>query len=302
MKPPPFEYCAPRTLTEAVGLLGEVEDAKVIAGGQSLIPLMNMRLARPARLVDACRVPELGAIRRNGHLSIGATARQTAVLRSAEVREFAPIIPEALSHVGHAANRNRGTFGGSVAHADPAAELPTVLRALGADIVVQGPAGERVIPADDFFVSYFTTALSEDEILTEIRLPRRHDPTRGVWAFTEVARRHGDFALVGVALVAELDDDRRVTAARICLNGVAERPHRAEAAEQYLHGRRLDDPDVAREAGRLAAADLQPPSDLHASDRYRKDAAAALVARAVGSADARSAGAAPGAARQEDGQ
>lgn len=279
MKPPPFEYAAPDSLTEAIGLLGEVDEAKVIAGGQSLVPLMNMRLARPNRLVDVCRVPELDAIRSNGHLSVGATARQSTVLRSAAVREVAPIIPEALRHVGHPANRNRGTFGGSVAHADPAAELPTVLRAVGAEVVVHGPAGERTIPADEFFLSYFTTTLDEEEILTEVRVPR---PGPGaVWSFTEVARRHGDFALVSVAFVADLDEDRRVRSARICLGGVAERPHRPEEAEQYLAGLRVDDPTVAREAGRLAAGGLTPPSDVHASDRYRQEAAAVLVARAV---------------------
>lgn len=293
MKPPPFEYCAPDDLEHAVALLTERGDeAKVVAGGQSLVPLMNMRLASPRRLVDACRVPGLDSIASNGHLSIGATARQSAVLSSAAVAEFAPIIPAALRYVGHPANRNRGTFGGSVAHADPAAELPTVLRVLGADVVVRGPAGERVIPADDFFLSYFTTALADDEVLTEIRVSRRYEATRGVWSFKEVARRHGDFALVGTGFVADVDDDRRITTARICLNGVAERPVRPDAAEQFLVGRRVDDPDAAREAGRLAAAELSPPSDLHASGEYRKEAAAVLVARAV----------ADGASRLEDGQ
>ena len=280
MKPPPFEYCVPDSLDGAVGLLRDVEEAKVIAGGQSLVPLMNMRLARPSRLVDVCRVPGLDRITVNGHLSIGATARQSAVLRSDEVREFAPLIPAALRHVGHPANRNRGTFGGSVAHADPAAELPTVLSALGADLVATGPAGRRVIGADEFFTTYFSTALAEDEILTEVRVPRPSAP-RTVWSFQEVARRLGDFAIVAVALCAELDDAGQVASARICLAGVADRPFRAEAAEQALIGRRIDDPETAREAGRAAAAAVEPGADVHASAQYRREAAGVLVTRAV---------------------
>jgi carbon-monoxide dehydrogenase medium subunit len=197
------------------------------------------------------------------------------------VADFAPIIPAALRHVGHPANRNRGTFGGSVAHADPAAELPAVLLALGAELVASGPGGERVIGADDFFVTYYTTVLAADEVLTEVRLPQRYDASRTAWSFLELARRQGDFAVGGTALVAEVDGDGLVTSARVCLLGVADRPVRARQAEDFLVGKRLGDEAVAREAGQLAAGDLTPVSDVHGSAQYRKEVAAVLVARAA---------------------
>lgn len=282
MKPAPFLYCAPSTVEEVVALLAEHGDeAKVIAGGQSLVPTMNMRLAQPSVLVDIGAVPGLDGIQANGQLTIGATARQAAVLRSAAVADFSPIIPAALRHVGHPANRNRGTFGGSVAHADPAAELPAVLLALGAELVASGPGGERVIGADDFFVTYYTTVLAADEVLTEVRLPQRYDASRTAWSFLELARRQGDFAVGGTALVAEVDGDGLVTSARVCLLGVADRPVRARQAEDFLVGKRLGDQAVAREAGQLAAGDLTPVSDVHGSAQYRKEVAAVLVARAA---------------------
>jgi carbon-monoxide dehydrogenase medium subunit len=187
--------------------------------------------------------------------------------------------------VAHAAIRNRGTFGGSVAHADPAAELPAVLLALDAALVVAGPDGERVIPADEFFVTLFTTALNADEILTEIRFPR--PAADAAWAFSEIAPRHGDFALAGSAVVVRLDGDGVVSSARVALFGVGERAVRATEAEEFLAGKRLGDADVAREAGRIAASSLDPPSDLHASGRYRKDVAAVLVKRGLLEAAAR---------------
>lgn len=282
MKPAPFIYHAPETVHEAIALLaGSDDEAKVLAGGQSLIPILNMRLAQPSALVDICTVAGLDGIESNGQLTVGATARQSDVLRSEVVREFAPIIPAALRWVGHAANRNQGTFGGSVAHADPAAELPTVLLALDADMVVDGPGGQRVVPAEDFFTSVFTTALARDELLTAVRIPRRSSGTGVAWSFREVARRHGDFALAGVALVADLDAEGVVSGARIALCGVATRPVRARDAEQYLVGLRLGDAAVGREAGALAAAGVNPSDDGHASGLYRKEAVAALVARAV---------------------
>jgi carbon-monoxide dehydrogenase medium subunit len=288
VKPAPFIYHAPGSVDEAITLLAEAEDeVKILAGGQSLIPILNMRLAQPSALVDICTIPGLDRIERNGQLTIGATARQSEVLRSAAVGEYAPIIPAALRWVGHTANRNQGTFGGSAAHADPAAELPAVLLALDAEMVVQGPGGQRVINAEDFFSSIFTTALESDEVLTAVRVPRPTSGGGGVWAFREVARRHGDFALAGVALVADLDSQGQVSRARIALCGVADRPVRAGDAERFLVGRRLDDAAVAREAGALASAGVNPGDDGHASGLYRKEAVAALVARAVSEAASR---------------
>jgi carbon-monoxide dehydrogenase medium subunit len=279
VKPAPFVYLAPEALDEAVKALREHgADGKVLAGGQSLVPMMNMRLARPEVLVDVARIPELSGIRANGTISIGAGTRQAAVLRDRAVGSRFPLIHAALRHVGHAANRARGTFGGSIAHADPAAELPAVMLVLGADMVVRGPDGDRVVPADEFFVSYYTTALDVDEVLTEVRLPEQRP---SAWAFGEIARRHGDFALAGVALAVDADGDGVVTHARLALFGVTDRPVRASAAEASLVGRRLGDAAVAREVAHLAPDGIDFGSDAHVPESYRRDAAVALVRRAV---------------------
>ena len=279
MKPPRFKYAAAGSVEEAVALLEEHGDeAKVLAGGQSLIPLMNMRLARPGVLVDINRVSGLDGIKRNGGLTIGALTRQSSVLRSGDVSSFAPIVVEALRHVGHPGIRARGTFGGSIAHADPAAELPAVLLALDGEAVARGPGGERTIPAEELFVSTFTTSLTSNEVLTSIRLPWSLDKAR--WAFLEVARRHGDFALAGVASAAEVDGGT-CKSARIALFGVVDRPVRAKQAEEFLAGKSLDDSSVVEEAGRLALAGLEPRSDFHATSQYRQEATEALVRRAL---------------------
>jgi carbon-monoxide dehydrogenase medium subunit len=279
VKPPPFVYLAPETLDEAVDALREHgADGKVLAGGQSLVPMMNMRLARPDVLVDVGRIPELSGVRANGGVAIGAGTRQAAVLRDADVGARYPLVHTALRHVGHPANRARGTFGGSIAHADPAAELPAVAVALDAELVVHGPGGERTVRADEFFVTHYTTALDVDEILTEVRLPDRGS---SAWAFGEVSRRHGDFALAGVALAAQADGDGVIGSARIALFGVADRPVRATAAEDSLVGRRLGDEQAARDAGRLATEGIEFTSDIHVPEAYRRDAAQALVRRAL---------------------
>jgi aerobic carbon-monoxide dehydrogenase medium subunit len=279
VKPAPFVYLAPEALGEAVEALREHgSEGKVLAGGQSLVPMMNMRLAHPAVLVDVARIPELAGVRSNGRLAIGACTRQAAVLRDGDVAARFPLIREALRNVGHAANRARGTFGGSIAHADPAAELPAGILALGAELVVQGPGGERVVGADDFFVTFYTTALDVDEVLTEVRLPEQRP---SAWAFGEVSRRHGDFALAGVALTAATDGDGVVTSARLALFGVADRPLRATAAEESLVGRRLGDEAVAGEVARLAPEGIEFSSDIHVPEVYRREAAVALVRRAV---------------------
>ena len=262
-----------------MSLLGQHGDeAKVIAGGQSLLPLMNMRLAQPGVLVDVCGIPGLDAITQNGSLTIGATTRQIAVRRSEQVRAFAPIIGQAMPLIGHVATQGRGTFGGSVAHADPAAELPAILLALEAEMIAHGPGGERTIPAGEFFSTFLTTTLAEGEILTHVRIPSSSVGARS--SFLEIARRHGDFALVGVGAVIDIADDGTVTSARIGMCGVGDVPIRPTAAEEFLAGRSLDG-DIARQAGELAAADLKPLDDVHASSQYRVDVAAVLVRRAL---------------------
>jgi CO/xanthine dehydrogenase FAD-binding subunit len=282
VKPPRFEYVAPDSLDEVVSTLDEYGDeATILAGGQSLIPMMNFRLARPRVLVDVTHVHELRGIRHEDGddvLAVGSTTTQGAVERAADVARHAPMIVDALQHVGHAAIRNRGTLGGNIAHADPASEMPAVLMALGGEVVARSTAGERVISADDLFDTSFTTALEENEVLTEVRVPALKDHTR--CAFLEFARRHGDFALVAVAAVASVEGGK-VKSARIALAGVGDAPVRAVDAERVLVGADVGAASVADEAGQAAAAAIQPLSDFHASGDYRKQAAATLVKRAV---------------------
>jgi carbon-monoxide dehydrogenase medium subunit len=278
VKPAPFKYAKAETVAEATALLDQhADDVKVLAGGQSLIPLMNMRLARPEVLIDITGIDELSGIEVNGALTIGATTRHVEVLRSNEVRAFAPIIAAAMRHVGHVGVRTRGTFGGSVAHADPASEIPAIVIALDGELTVAGPSSERTVAAADYFVSTFTTDMEENEILTAVRFPYPLDRAR--WSFHEVARRHGDFALVGVAAVAEVDEAGVCTRARIALSGVSDVPVRATAAEELVVGSTIG--EVAAEAGRLAERQIDPGSDFHASAEYRKEVARALVTRAL---------------------
>ncbi|HEY3062525.1 MAG TPA: FAD binding domain-containing protein, partial [Chloroflexota bacterium] len=226
MKPPPFEYVAPRTLDEAVHELAESDgEAKILAGGQSLIPLLNFRLARPTRLVDLNRIPSLAYVTpRNRGLAIGAMTRDAAVERDARVAETTPLLAEAIRWVGHAAIRSRGTVGGNLAHADPAAELPAVAVCLEATLTVVGPRGTRTVKAEDFFLGYLTTVLEPDEILTEAWYPAMAQRTGQAWL--EFARRHGDFALAGVAVSLTIEHEL-VDNARIVLTGVGGKPVRA---------------------------------------------------------------------------
>ncbi len=285
MKPAPFLYYRPDGVDEALAALAQQgDDAKLLAGGQSLVPMMNFRLAQPAALVDLGGADELVGVTRNGSLEIGAMTRQSAVMDSPLVAETAPLLAEALGWVGHTANRNRGTFGGSVAHADPAAELPAALLALDAEMVVVGPAGERVIAADDFFLFYLTTALGPDELLRSIRVPLAPDPARRVVAFTEVARRRGDFALAGVALVADLGASGIVERAAVALLGVDGRPVRVADAEMMIAGGSLADTELRRAVARRIYDALDPASDHHGSAEYRKEVAGALVERALAQA------------------
>src|SRR3984893_14907747 len=230
MKPAPFDYVVPRSLDEALEALANGgSDAKLLAGGQSLIPLLNFRLARPSLLVDLNRVTELAFIRpRDQGIAIGAMTRQATVERDIQLRNKQPLLLEAIGWVGHPAIRSRGTIGGSLAHADPAAELPAVAVCLDAQLIVAGPRGRRTVAAEDFFAGYLTTVLEPDEILVETWLPPRRAGTGQAWI--EFARRHGDFALAGVAISPSLKDEA-VCAARIVLTGVGGKPERAREAE-----------------------------------------------------------------------
>jgi carbon-monoxide dehydrogenase medium subunit len=279
VKPAPFMLLVPETLDEAVGALAEHgADGKVLAGGQSLIPMMNMRLAQPAVLVDVSKIAGLSGVRFEGSLSIGAATSHRAVLNHPQVESAFPLIGEALRHVGHEAIRARGTFGGSIAHADPAAELPAVMLVLDAQMVVAGPVGERVVAADEFFVTYYTTDMDVDEVLTEVRLPARQP---SVWAFGEVARRHGDFAMAGVAFAADLDGSGLVERARLAVFGVADTAVRVDVAEEALVGGRLDDVELVRAVAEMVGENVDFASDGHVSDTYRKEVSVALVRRAL---------------------
>jgi CO/xanthine dehydrogenase FAD-binding subunit len=279
MKLPPVDYEAPGTLSEALDLLAEHQDeASVLAGGQSLIPLLALRLAQPTVLIDINGVEGLsGVSRTNGWVAIGATTREYVAEESQTIAESVPLLAAALPLIGHEAIRSRGTVGGSLAHADPAAELPAVARALDAEFVVQGPDGERVVPAADWFEGYLTTSRGPDELLTEVRFLAAR-PGTGT-SFQEVARRHGDFAMVGLATSVTLNSGT-ITDARLAFAGVSDVPARATAAEELLEGQRPT-AEVFDEAARAAAAGIDPPSDLHGSAEYRKKVAAALVRRGL---------------------
>lgn len=287
MKPPPFLYACPDTLDEALALLAEHGDeAKVLAGGQSLVPLLSFRLARPTVLVDINRVAGLDRIDvTDGEVRFGSTVRERAAERSADVGAHAPMVAAALPFIGHEAIRTRGTIGGSIAHADPAAELPAVALAMDAELVATSASGgERAIPAADFFQGFFTTALEPEEILTEVRIPRMPAAT-GV-AVEEMARRHGDFAMVG-AVVALTVADGSIAAARVALLNVSDAPVRAREAEEALVGASPTD-ETFRAAADLAVRDLEPASDLHATGDYRRRVAATLIRRALTRATAES--------------
>jgi aerobic carbon-monoxide dehydrogenase medium subunit len=280
MKPVPFEYHRPASLAETFDLLDRYgDDGRLLAGGQSLVPALNLRLAAPRAVIDINRIPDLDAIRVTGEgLVIGALARQEALERSPLVREHAPLIASALPHVGHSAIRARGTIGGSLALADPAAELPACAVALGATIRAGRRGGTRDIPADEFFRGIYTTALAPGEIVTEILVPR---PAAGWrWGFDELARRHGDFALAGVAAGARVESGV-VAESRLVFFGVGTRPVRARRAEAALAGGRADAEALAA-AGRALDGDLDPPGDVHGSPALRRHLARVLLARVVG--------------------
>jgi carbon-monoxide dehydrogenase medium subunit len=279
MKLPPFEYEAPTTVEEAIDLLAEyLDEASVLAGGQSLIPLLALRLARPEVLIDINGIAELsGVSATDGGVAIGAMTREYVAEESKVIADTVPLLAAALPLIGHEAIRSRGTIGGSLAHADAAAELPAVARALDAEFVVSGPSGMRVIPAAQWFEGYLTTARRPDELLVEIRFPTA-GPGTGV-SFQEVARRHGDFAIVGLAVSLVLSGGV-ISDARLAFAGVSDVPVRAAAAEDLLAGERPS-AELFDEAARLATGDIDPPADLHGSSDYRKTVAATIVRRGL---------------------
>jgi len=287
MKPAPFAYHRPATLDEALHLLAEHGgDAVPLAGGQSLVPAMNFRLAQPAVLVDLNRLAGLAALERHDLGSrFGAMARHRDLEHSPVVAERAPLVAAAMPWVAHPPIRTRGTLGGSLAHADPAAELPAVMLALDASIGVRHQTGSRAIAAADFFLGLFTTALAPGELIVDVTVPP--PPPRSGWAIDEVSRRHGDFALAGAAAFVTLDDEGRVGTARIGLFGVHDCAVRAVNAERILAGQAPTDQAIAAAADAAARRDASPVTDLHASVLYRRHLTGVLVRRVVARAAAR---------------
>jgi carbon-monoxide dehydrogenase medium subunit len=281
MKPAPFEYYRPRSLDEALALLAQHGgDAKPLAGGQSLIPAMNFRLATPAVLVDLNALDELAYIKDgDGDLRIGGMTRQRAVERSADIARDAPLLNETMPFIAHPAIRNRGTIGGSLAHADPAAELPAVMLALNARFDLRSQDGSRSVQAADFFTGLFSTALQPGELLTGIAIARAQKRTG--YAFQEISRRHGDFALVGVAAAVALDEQGRCADARLALLSVGDRPILGEAAAAVLKGQTPSGDAIRAAAEAASIKDIDPPSDIHASAKYRRQLASVLTRRVL---------------------
>lgn len=283
MKPAPFTYHRPASIDEALDLIARLGDeAKFLAGGQSLVAMMNFRLARPSALVDISRLDELAYLRHEGGgLCIGALTRHRAVEMTTDagvLRDFG-VLPRAARFVGHYPIRHAGTFGGSIAHADPAAEWCLLATALDAEMVARSIRGERTIPVRDFFLSFLTTALGPDELLVEVRFPRPAPHA----ALTEFSRRRGDFAIVAAAVAFDLDPNGICTDTRIALGGVGVTPVRIVDAERVLHGTRLE-PEAIAEAAAVAAKSIDPPSDLHGTSAYRRHLANTLIQRACAEA------------------
>ena len=278
MKPPPFHYHDPRSLDEALGLLAEKENAKLLAGGQSLVPMMNMRFVFPDDVIDLNHIPELASIGEDGgRVRIGSMTRQCTLERSEVIRERFPIIVEALGYVGHIQTRNRGTIGGSLCHLDPSAELPTVAQGLEATIHVQSKRGARTLAMADFPAFFMTPAIEPDEIVTAIEFapwPKHHG-----FAFVEFARRHGDFAIVGVAALLVLSEDGSVSRASITLGGVGQAPVRCAAAEKITTG--SDGSDAAMREAAETCRGIDAMDDVHVSGAYRRQLATALTRRAL---------------------
>jgi CO/xanthine dehydrogenase FAD-binding subunit len=278
MKPAPFDYVRPGTLAEACALLAGDEDARLIAGGQTLVPMLAMRLARPARLIDILRLPELAGIREErGAVVVGATTRQAHAERDPVIRASVPMLARVLPWVGHPPTRNRGTVGGSIANADPSAEIPLVAVTLSADIMLATPDGPTSMPADDFFIGPMLTTIGLGECVSAIRFPVWPQPRIGV-GFFEISARRSDFAFVAAAAQVVLDEEGRCLDAALGVGGVGDRPLRLDVSS--LAGTELDAASIA-EAVNAASADLEAMSDLHASAAYRRRVARVLCIRAL---------------------
>lgn len=278
MKPPVFEYFAPRTLLEAVSLLSSHDNARLLAGGQSLMAMLNMRFVFPDRVIDLNRVPELDFIdERDNAVVVGAMTRQRTLQRSEVIAAKLPVIPKALRYVGHFQTRNRGTIGGSLCQLDPAAELPAIAMAYDATLLITGPAGDRTIPFDQFPLMYMTSSLAPEEILTSISFT----PWQGIvgTGFAEFSRRHGDFAIAGAIALLEGEGRDTVRRASITLFGVSEAPKRADQAEKLLKGQRLT-PQLIEDAAQLCSA-CSTLDDTYGSARYRGHVAATMAKKAL---------------------
>jgi len=281
MKPAAFEYIVADSVEMAVASLAQAGDAKIIAGGQSLVPMLNFRLLRPSVLVDINRIPNLAYVREDGGVvRIGALTRHHQLETSPVIARHFPVLTEAMAHVAHLAIRNRGTIGGSLSHADPAAELPMMALLLDAELRVVSASGARAVAARDFFRDALSVDLAEDEIVTEVVLPKL--PPNTGWGFEEVARRSGDFALAAVAATLTLSDGK-IAQARIAMTGVAPTARRVTEAEMLLIGQRLDD-GVDSDVIEAVRAATEPPTDLHASAEYRRHLVGVLAGRALAAA------------------
>jgi carbon-monoxide dehydrogenase medium subunit len=285
MKLPPFEYACPANILEAVALLGAHDgEAKVLAGGQSLVPMLAFRVTAPALLVDLRKLAELRQIKvSQSGVTLGAMVRWSDILKNAQLAQAHPLLVAAVEHIAHYQIRNRGTAGGSLAHADPAAELPGIVITCEAEIAVVGKAGPRSIAAKDFFRGPLMTALKPDEIITEIRFPAW--PADRRFGFAEFARRRGDFALAAAALFYDQDGEGRARNAHVGAIGVADAPLRLTAVENVLDGQKIDDATIAK-AEAVASAAVDPSDDIHASGAYRKTLIGVMVERALRSAAA----------------
>jgi len=291
MKPAPFEYYAPTTVEEALSYLAEYGyDAKVLAGGQSLVPMMNFRLVEPSVLVDLNNVPELAFIKphEDGGLRLGAMVRHHRVETDPLVAEREPLLHETMPHIAFPQVRNRGTFGGSVSHADPSAELPSLSVALDGRFRLRSQNSERWVPAGEFFIGLFTTVLEPDELLVEVALPSM--PVRSGWSFMEVARRPHDFALAGTAVVVSLDEDGRCEQARIVFLSAGESPILAQRAAESLKGQSPTQESIQAASEIAASEEIDPSSDIHATADFRRHLANVLCRRALEQAFQRAAG------------
>src|SRR6516162_9114837 len=278
MKMPPFEYACPTTLSEAVALLASRDgEAKALAGGQSLVPMLAFRLAQPALLVDLRKLAELREIKISADgVRLGAMVRWRDILDDRRLDTAHPLLKAAVAQIAHYQIRNRGTVGGSLAHADPAAELPGVAVTCESEITLCGPAGPRTVPAGDFFTGPLSTLRRPDEIITELHLPRW--PNGRHWAFRKYARRDGDFALAGILMFYDQDRNGALISAHVGVTGACPRPHRLTGVETQLNGHAIDD-GLIRQAATMAAEEVDPPDDLHGDAAYRRGLVATLIER-----------------------